>query len=214
MGWARGRAAGGAAAHRKPSAPSRRIDPGTDGSSIASRGGAPHGSIPPSRHRDRPAGRSGRRDRDRRRRNGGRDKILDVQLVGLAAPVTIVGVTGAGAAWTTDDGSAKLFADGRLDVNVEHLVFVSGANEGTNTVPSDRASVVCNGGATAATSSPTAFRCRSPMAMQIQPVADAAEPVLHPGDLLHQRRRQLVRRQRLDPQLPGGAGPRGKRSRI
>jgi len=78
--------------------------------------------------------------------DGGRGKILDTRLVGVPnPPVTIVGVNGAGAAWTTDGSRAKLFADGRLDVEIEHLVFVSGANAGKNTVPMGRVAVVCNG---------------------------------------------------------------------
>ena len=77
---------------------------------------------------------------------GGRGKILDTRLVGVPnPPVTIVGVNGAGAAWTTDGSRAKLFADGRLDVEIEHLVFLTGANAGKNTIPQGRVTVVCNG---------------------------------------------------------------------
>jgi len=80
--------------------------------------------------------------------DGGREKILDTRLVGVPnPPVTVVGVNGAGAAWTTDESRAKLFADGRLDLEIEHLVFLSGANAGRNTVPLGRATVVCNGNA-------------------------------------------------------------------
>jgi hypothetical protein len=76
------------------------------------------------------------------------NKILDTRLVGVPnPPVTLVGVNGAGAAWTTDDSRAKLFADGRLLVDVERLVFLSGANAGRNTQPQGRVTVVCNGGA-------------------------------------------------------------------
>ena len=79
-------------------------------------------------------------------------KILDTRLVGVPnPPVTVVGVNGAGAAWTTDDSRAKLFADGRLDLDIEGLVFLSGANAGRNTVPQGRATVVCNGNANPAT---------------------------------------------------------------
>ena len=54
---------------------------------------------------------------------------------------------GAGHAWAIDEGTAKLFSDGRLKVNVEGLVLTP---EGTNPVTTGRAVVSCNGGATAA----------------------------------------------------------------
>ena len=64
---------------------------------------------------------------------GGNHKILDVQLVGLAVPHTVIaGVAGAGHAWAIDEGNAKLFSDGRLLINVEGLVLTP---EGTNPVP-------------------------------------------------------------------------------
>src|SRR6187402_720433 len=139
---------GGAATHRKPSASQRRIDPRTDGSSIASRGGCPMrrslrfaiatallaglvlgtGSVAAA--------------------NRGHHKILDVQLVGLAVPRTVIaGFAGAGHAWAIDEGNAKLFSDGRLLINVEGLVLTP---EGTNPVTSGKGVVSCNGGATAA----------------------------------------------------------------
>ena len=80
------------------------------------------------------------------------NKILDTRLVG---------VNGAGVAWTTDDSRAKLFSDGRLLLDVEGLVFLSGPNAGRNTVAQGRATVVCNGNANPATdrvnSDPIAF---------------------------------------------------------
>ena len=78
---------------------------------------------------------------------GSGNKILDTRLVGVPnPPVTVVGVNGAGAAWTTDDSRAKLFADGRLLVDVEGLVFAAGPNAGRNTQAQGRVTVVCNGG--------------------------------------------------------------------
>jgi hypothetical protein len=78
----------------------------------------------------------------------GPSKILDTRLVGVPnPPVTVVGVNGAGAAWTTADSRAKLFSNGRLVLDIEGLVFLSGANAGRNTVPQGRATVVCNGNA-------------------------------------------------------------------
>ena len=66
-------------------------------------------------------------------------------------PVTVLGVVGAGAPWTTDNSNAKLFSDGTLVVRIHHLVFAAGANEGRNTVPQGRVTVVCNGNANPAT---------------------------------------------------------------
>ena len=79
---------------------------------------------------------------------GGNHKVLDADLVGLAVPKTVIaGVTGAGHAWAIEEGNAKLFSDGRVLVNVEGLVLTP---EGTNPVPTGRAIVSCNGGATPA----------------------------------------------------------------
>ena len=79
-------------------------------------------------------------------------KILDTRLVGVPSPpVTVLGVIGAGAPWTTDNSNAKLFSDGTLVVRIHHLVFAAGANEGKNTVPQGRVTVVCNGNANPAT---------------------------------------------------------------
>jgi hypothetical protein len=83
---------------------------------------------------------------------GGRHKILDTRLVGVPnPPVTVVGVPGAGAAWTTNNSRAKLYSDGTLKVRIRHLVFVSGANAGRNTVTQGIVTVVCNGNANPAT---------------------------------------------------------------
>ena len=118
---------------------------------------------------------------------GGNHKVLDVQLIGLAVQRTVIaGLTGAGHAWSIDEGNAKLFSDGRLLINVEGLVLTP---EGTNPVGSGTGVVSCNGGATPADivrsdRRPAVDpRWRRPR----QPVADAAEPVPQPGDLLHER---------------------------
>ena len=89
-------------------------------------------------------------------------KILDTRLVGVPnPPVTVVAVNGAGAAWTTQNSKAKLFADGTLDLDIDNLVFLTGPNAGRNTVALGRATVVCNGNADPATdrvdSDPIAF---------------------------------------------------------
>ena len=173
----------------------------------------------PSRHRDRAARRAGRRDRNGRR---GLAATARSSTRGSSAspnpPVTVVGVNGAGAAWTTDDSRAKLFADGRLLLDVEGLVFLSGANAGRNTrSPGARRP-----------SSATATRIRqrtasTPISIpfsipdgdaHFNAVADPAEPVFRAGHLLHERRRQLVRRQRLKHSAAGRSRAVGQTVRI
>ena len=79
--------------------------------------------------------------------SGGRHKILDEPLVGLDTALTVVaGVTGAGHAWSIEEGNAKLFSDGRVLVNVEGLLLFP---EGTQPAANVRVAVSCNGGATA-----------------------------------------------------------------
>jgi hypothetical protein len=76
--------------------------------------------------------------------SGGRHKLLDEPLVGLATPATVVaGVTGAGHAWSIEEGKAKLFSDGRVLVIVEGLVLFP---EGTQPAANVRVVVSCNGG--------------------------------------------------------------------
>jgi hypothetical protein len=74
-------------------------------------------------------------------------KILDTRLVGIEIPgQVLLGVTGGGRPWTIDKGDAKLFTDGRLELQVHGLVLgPGGANEGVNPVTTGRAIVVCNG---------------------------------------------------------------------
>lgn len=77
-------------------------------------------------------------------------KVLDANLVGIpasAAGQSLLGVTGGGLPWVLDRGDARLFADGRLQVRVHHLVLAAGGAAGTNPIPFGRAIVVCNGGA-------------------------------------------------------------------
>jgi hypothetical protein len=76
--------------------------------------------------------------------SGGRHKVLDKELIGLATPRTVIaGVTGAGHAWSIEEGNAKLFSDGRVLVNVEGLVLFP---EGTQPVANVHVVVSCNGG--------------------------------------------------------------------
>ena len=76
-------------------------------------------------------------------------KVFTSVMTGLAVPGTVVaGVTGAGAAWVIEEGSATLTAGGRLHVEVEGLVLTS---TGTNPVTTGRAIVSCNGAVAATT---------------------------------------------------------------
>jgi hypothetical protein len=79
----------------------------------------------------------------------GGPKLLDARLVGIPAGApTLHGIAGGGAPWIVDEGKAKLFADGRLEVEVQGLTLLSGVNP----IASGRAIVTCN--SVAAASSP------------------------------------------------------------
>ena len=78
----------------------------------------------------------------------GGPKVLDSRMTGLpTAGLVVDGVTGGGLPWTLDEGRAKLFADGRLEVEVEGLTLLNG----TNPVTSGHAVVTCNGAPVAST---------------------------------------------------------------
>ena len=140
----------------------------------------PHDPYPSPRRRLRPVGRPGRRHRDGRRAAGGRHKVLDEPLIGLATPGTVVaGVTGAGHAWSIEEGNAKLFSDGRVLVNVEGLVlFPEGTQPAANVRVGrlvqrrrDAGNIVQSGPRAA-----VAARGRH----ALQPLADPAEPMRSP----------------------------------
>ena len=77
-------------------------------------------------------------------------KLLDAPMVGIpTAGLVLNGLTGGGVAWTIDDGRAKLYENGRVDVDVEGLVL---ATTGTNPIANGRAVVTC--GDTPVASSP------------------------------------------------------------
>jgi hypothetical protein len=79
---------------------------------------------------------------------GGSRKVLDATLAGIPSSLagqSFMGALGGGLPWRLEGGRAKLWADGRLVVEVEGLVFAAGANEGRNTVPTGRALVACEG---------------------------------------------------------------------
>jgi hypothetical protein len=79
-------------------------------------------------------------------------KLIDANLVGIpaGAAAMFTGVSGGGVPWVIDKGDAKLFADGRLQVQVKGLVLdptLPIAAAGTNPFPTGRALVSCNNGA-------------------------------------------------------------------
>jgi hypothetical protein len=79
----------------------------------------------------------------------GGPKVLDARLTGIPAGApTLHGIAGGGAPWIIDEGKARLFADGRLEVEVEGLTLLSGVNP----IANGRAIVTCN--SVAAASSP------------------------------------------------------------
>lgn len=74
-------------------------------------------------------------------------KVLDARMTGIpVGGLTLHGLIGGGVAWNLDDGRAKLFEDGRLDVEVEGLVL---ATNGTNPIDNGRAIVTCSDAAVA-----------------------------------------------------------------
>jgi hypothetical protein len=84
----------------------------------------------------------------------GGGKRFDSKLVGLPASMTtqsLFGVPPGGLPWRLDEGRATLSSDGRLRVEVDHLVLAAGAREGTNPIAHAAAVVTC-GGVRAATS--------------------------------------------------------------
>jgi hypothetical protein len=75
----------------------------------------------------------------------GGPKILDTRLTGLPTRLLVLdGLTGGGAPWALDEGHARLFADGRLQVEVEGLVLNVTPPNPINPIPNGRAVVTCN----------------------------------------------------------------------
>jgi hypothetical protein len=75
----------------------------------------------------------------------GGPKILDTRLVGIpTGGIVLDTIVGGGVPWQIDEGHARLFADGRLQVEVEGLVLHVAPPNPTNPVPSARAIVTCN----------------------------------------------------------------------
>ena len=79
----------------------------------------------------------------------GGPKVLDARLAGIpTGGLVLHGLTGGGVPWKIDEGRAKLFADGRLEVEVQGLTLLNG----TNPIANGRAVVTCS--SVAAASSP------------------------------------------------------------
>ena len=79
----------------------------------------------------------------------GGPKVLDARLAGIpTGGLVLHGLTGGGVPWKIDEGRAKLFADGRLEVEVQGLTLLNG----TNPIANGRAIVTCS--SVAAASSP------------------------------------------------------------
>ena len=79
----------------------------------------------------------------------GGPKVLDARLTGIpTGGLVLHGITGGGVPWKIDEGRAKLFADGRLQVEVRGLVV---ASSGVNPVATGRAIVTCSSVAVAST---------------------------------------------------------------
>jgi hypothetical protein len=75
-------------------------------------------------------------------------KVLDASLVALPSSATtapLQGVQPGGLPWRIEMGSARLFSDGRLQVEVHGLVLDAGAAVGTNPIATAEAIVTCGG---------------------------------------------------------------------
>jgi hypothetical protein len=76
--------------------------------------------------------------------SAGGQKILDTSLTGIpTGGLGLDGIIGGGVPWALDDGRAKLFADGRLQVEVEGLVLNTTPPNPVNPIPTARAIVTC-----------------------------------------------------------------------
>ncbi len=76
-------------------------------------------------------------------------KILEFDtMVGLPQAYTgaqnpIRGINGGGLPWAISSARGELKASGKLEINVQGLVFAAGPNVGRNTIPNFRAIVSC-----------------------------------------------------------------------
>lgn len=71
----------------------------------------------------------------------GGPKVLDARLTGIpTGGLALHGLAGGGAPWMIDAGRAKLFTDGRLEVDIAGLTLLNG----TNPIANGRAIVTCS----------------------------------------------------------------------
>ena len=81
--------------------------------------------------------------------NAQETKILEFDtMIGVPTALTgsqnpIRGIKGGGRPWTIGSASGELKASGRLEIEVQGLVFAAGPDTGSNTVASFRAIVSC-----------------------------------------------------------------------
>jgi hypothetical protein len=76
--------------------------------------------------------------------SAGGKKILDTSLTGIPTGGLVLDtIVGGGVPWALDDGRAKLFDDGRLQVEVEGLVLNTTPPNPTNPIPTARVIVTC-----------------------------------------------------------------------
>lgn len=64
-------------------------------------------------------------------------------LTGTQAAAAFRGINGGGLPWTLTSARGELKASGKLEIDVQGLVFSAGPNSGANTVPNFRATVSC-----------------------------------------------------------------------
>ena len=71
---------------------------------------------------------------------------VPVSLKGTTASAAFRGINAGGLAWTLTSAQGELKASGKLEVEVQGLVFAEGPNTGKNTVTAFKAVVSCIGG--------------------------------------------------------------------
>lgn len=68
---------------------------------------------------------------------------VPLSLTGAQSQAPLRGINGGGLPWTIGPSYGELKADGKLEINVQGLVFAAGPNTGKNTVANFRALVSC-----------------------------------------------------------------------
>ena len=105
----------------------------------------------------------------------GGPKVLDARMAGIpTGGLALHGLSGGGVPWKIDEGRAKLFADGRLEVEVQGLTLLNG----TNPIANGRAVVTCS--SVAAASSPVVPFSAAGVAL-VTAVVELPSPCLAPA---------------------------------